>query len=201
LGGLDVCGGNGDCFARFYATPGHATGRHTHLCCESLSGPNFTAKKPSHALPTSRESPWNIGSNWVVFEAMGKREPGQSKGDGGRRQDATRCKYDDPFERHSHRSEDSVCQILAALVSCCKLTALICPTHGLARDPLPGCTRAYLLQMVHTMLHIYSITGHLPVSGRLNTKLELNGYPPMSSLVKDLSDGVRLIQLMVRAGA
>ncbi|PFH51257.1 hypothetical protein AMATHDRAFT_75099 [Amanita thiersii Skay4041] len=31
----------------------------------------------------------------------------------------------------------------------------------------------------------------------LNTKLELNGYPPMTSLVKDLSDGVRLIQLMV----
>ncbi|KAK0221697.1 actinin-like protein [Armillaria fumosa] len=30
----------------------------------------------------------------------------------------------------------------------------------------------------------------------LNTKLELNGHPPMSSLVKDLSDGVRLIQLM-----
>ena len=34
---------------------------------------------------------------------------------------------------------------------------------------------------------------------RLNTKLESNGYPPMSSLVKDLSDGVRLIQLMVSA--
>lgn len=34
-------------------------------------------------------------------------------------------------------------------------------------------------------------------SSRLNTKLEVNGYPPMSSLVKDLSDGVRLIQLMV----
>ncbi|KAI3616115.1 actin cross-linking [Moniliophthora roreri] len=33
---------------------------------------------------------------------------------------------------------------------------------------------------------------------RLNTKLEANGYPPMTSLVKDLSDGVRLIQLMVR---
>jgi hypothetical protein len=32
---------------------------------------------------------------------------------------------------------------------------------------------------------------------RLNTKLENNGYPAMSSLVKDLSDGVRLIQLMV----
>jgi len=32
---------------------------------------------------------------------------------------------------------------------------------------------------------------------RLNTKLEANGYPPMTSLVKDLSDGVRLIQLMV----
>ncbi|KAG6916315.1 hypothetical protein DXG01_007364 [Tephrocybe rancida] len=30
----------------------------------------------------------------------------------------------------------------------------------------------------------------------LNTKLEMNGHPPMSSLVKDLSDGVRLIQLM-----
>ncbi|KAF8262271.1 calponin homology domain-containing protein [Lactarius quietus] len=33
----------------------------------------------------------------------------------------------------------------------------------------------------------------------LNTKLEANGYPPMTSLVKDLSDGVRLIQLMVHA--
>ncbi|KAL6308324.1 calponin homology domain-containing protein [Sparassis latifolia] len=30
----------------------------------------------------------------------------------------------------------------------------------------------------------------------LNTKLESNGHPPMTSLVKDLSDGVRLIQLM-----
>ncbi|OCB88925.1 actin cross-linking [Sanghuangporus baumii] len=30
----------------------------------------------------------------------------------------------------------------------------------------------------------------------LNTKLEAHGYPPMTSLVKDLSDGVRLIQLM-----
>ncbi|RDX53548.1 actinin-like protein [Lentinus brumalis] len=30
----------------------------------------------------------------------------------------------------------------------------------------------------------------------LNTKLEANGHPPMSSLVRDLSDGVRLIQLM-----
>ncbi|KZW01516.1 hypothetical protein EXIGLDRAFT_64789 [Exidia glandulosa HHB12029] len=30
----------------------------------------------------------------------------------------------------------------------------------------------------------------------LNTKLEEGGYPPMGSLVKDLSDGVRLIQLM-----
>ena len=33
---------------------------------------------------------------------------------------------------------------------------------------------------------------------RLNTKLESQGYQPMTSLVKDLSDGVRLIQLMVR---
>ncbi|KAF7298852.1 putative actin cross-linking [Mycena indigotica] len=31
---------------------------------------------------------------------------------------------------------------------------------------------------------------------RLNTKLEMAGYPPMTSLVRDLSDGVRLIQLM-----
>jgi cofilin len=35
------------------------------------------------------------------------------------------------------------------------------------------------------------------LDGRLNTKLEAQGYPPMTSLVKDLSDGVRLIQLMV----
>ncbi|KIJ17822.1 hypothetical protein PAXINDRAFT_72509 [Paxillus involutus ATCC 200175] len=33
---------------------------------------------------------------------------------------------------------------------------------------------------------------------RLNTKLEANGYPPMQSLVHDLSDGVRLIQLMAQ---
>lgn len=32
---------------------------------------------------------------------------------------------------------------------------------------------------------------------RLNTKLDSHGYPPMTSLVRDLSDGVRLIQLMV----
>lgn len=38
----------------------------------------------------------------------------------------------------------------------------------------------------------------IALNPRLNTKLESNGYPPMSSLVKDLSDGVRLIQLMVR---
>ena len=31
---------------------------------------------------------------------------------------------------------------------------------------------------------------------RLNAKLEAHGYPPMNSLA-DLSDGVRLIQLMV----
>jgi hypothetical protein len=34
-------------------------------------------------------------------------------------------------------------------------------------------------------------------SCRLNAKLEAHGYPPMNSLVTDLSDGVRLIQLMV----
>ncbi|KAF9241152.1 calponin homology domain-containing protein [Melanogaster broomeanus] len=34
----------------------------------------------------------------------------------------------------------------------------------------------------------------------LNTKLEANGYPPMHSLVQDLSDGVRLIQLMLLSG-
>lgn len=34
---------------------------------------------------------------------------------------------------------------------------------------------------------------------RLNTKLEANNYSPMTSLVKDLSDGVKLIQLMVRS--
>jgi hypothetical protein len=39
---------------------------------------------------------------------------------------------------------------------------------------------------------------HEAIYPRLNTKLEANGYPPMTSLVKDLSDGVRLIQLMVR---
>lgn len=58
--------------------------------------------------------------------------------------------------------------------------------------------------MVHTaaapscfslmLLILYSLVS------RLNTKLEANGYPPMVSLVQDLSDGVRLIQLMVSTG-
>ena len=34
-------------------------------------------------------------------------------------------------------------------------------------------------------------------AARLNTKLESQNYPPMTSLVQDLSDGVRLIRLMV----
>ncbi|KAF8321970.1 calponin homology domain-containing protein [Cantharellus anzutake] len=34
----------------------------------------------------------------------------------------------------------------------------------------------------------------------LNTKLETHGYPPMISLMTDLSDGVRLIQLMIIQG-
>jgi hypothetical protein len=33
---------------------------------------------------------------------------------------------------------------------------------------------------------------------RLNTKLEARQLSPMSNLFRDLSDGVRLIQLMVR---
>ena len=41
------------------------------------------------------------------------------------------------------------------------------------------------------------IIGVFNTVSRLNTKLESAGYPPMTSLVKDLSDGVRLIQLMV----
>ena len=40
-------------------------------------------------------------------------------------------------------------------------------------------------------------TNILTLACRLNTKLESAGHPPMTSLVKDLSDGVRLIQLMV----
>lgn len=32
---------------------------------------------------------------------------------------------------------------------------------------------------------------------RLNAKLEAHNYPPMTSLVRDLSDGVKLIQIMV----
>jgi len=43
-------------------------------------------------------------------------------------------------------------------------------------------------------LHLSVLTSPI----RLNTKLESQGYQPMTSLVKDLSDGVRLIQLMVR---
>lgn len=52
--------------------------------------------------------------------------------------------------------------------------------------------------MVRIRLVIAGVLSGFIVSVRLNTKLEANGYPPMTSLVKDLSDGVRLIQLMVR---
>jgi hypothetical protein len=63
--------------------------------------------------------------------------------------------------------------------------------HGL--DP-----RANVLQMVRSHVAHRPPASLAPIS-RLNTKLETNGYPPMRSLVQDLSDGVRLIQLMVRS--
>jgi hypothetical protein len=44
---------------------------------------------------------------------------------------------------------------------------------------------------------ICSYSLFLTLLRRLNAKLEAHGHPPMTSLVKDLSDGVRLIQLMV----
>ena len=73
---------------------------------------------------------------------------------------------------------------------------------GLSRGSFSGCPRTYFLQMVHTLskgyggvLNIACII--LTISLRLNTRLESAGYPPMTSLVRDLSDGVRLIQLMV----
>lgn len=74
---------------------------------------------------------------------------------------------------------------------------IICSSNGLARDTLAGRTGTDVLQMVHPHPAQITALGLLCVSSRLNTKLELNGYPPMSSLVRDLSDGVRLIQLMV----
>lgn len=52
--------------------------------------------------------------------------------------------------------------------------------------------------MVPTVIYYYwRMLRPLKLSCRLNAKLEAHGYPPMTSLVKDLSDGVRLIQLMV----
>lgn len=50
--------------------------------------------------------------------------------------------------------------------------------------------------MVNSCWRFYSSVADVDL--RLNTKLESGGYPAMTSLVKDLSDGVRLIQLMVR---
>ena len=47
-------------------------------------------------------------------------------------------------------------------------------------------------------LYFIHILGSFSLLLRLNTKLEANGYEPMTSLVKDMSDGVKLIQLMVR---
>ena len=54
-----------------------------------------------------------------------------------------------------------------------------------------------LISDLFTFTSRSDITPHFN-SVRLNTKLESQGYQPMTSLVKDLSDGVRLIQLMVR---
>ena len=71
--------------------------------------------------------------------------------------------------------------------------------HGLAGGTLEGRAGAHFLQVVRQVSCPSVLGGELKVAGactRLNTKLESNGYPPMTSLVKDLSDGVRLIQLM-----
>lgn len=66
------------------------------------------------------------------------------------------------------------------------------PRHGLD-------SREDILQMVRPIARVAhrQLTSLFPIS-RLNSKLEANGHPPMRSLVQDLSDGVRLIQLMVR---
>jgi len=39
--------------------------------------------------------------------------------------------------------------------------------------------------------------GEMALMGRLNVKLEMKGVEPMQDLVKDFSDGVKLIQLLV----
>ena len=64
-----------------------------------------------------------------------------------------------------------------------------------SRSQVSRYSGAYILQMVRSFLVSAYHTADL--LWRLNTKLEANDIPPMSSLVKDLSDGVRLIQLMV----
>ena len=71
---------------------------------------------------------------------------------------------------------------------------LIYSYNGFARNTYAGRSREDLLQMVRDP-RFFSIATDNCI--RLNTKLESKGYDPMTSLVKDLSDGVKLIQLMV----
>lgn len=72
--------------------------------------------------------------------------------------------------------------------------------HGFFGSKISWRPRTNFLQMV-AIADFPSIlrSNSSLASVRLNTKLESQGYQPMTSLVKDLSDGVRLIQLMVRS--
>lgn len=88
------------------------------------------------------------------------------------------------WARHSLSSHESILAQYEHLVA----------GHRLARGQVARHARAHILQMARSLR--YSVCSNNR-GRRLNTKLEEGGYPPMSSLVQDLSDGVKLIQLMV----
>ncbi|ELU38277.1 calponin-like domain-containing protein [Rhizoctonia solani AG-1 IA] len=79
----------------------------------------------------------------------------------------------------------------------------------ISTTPGPSSTLPVLLALPSYYIRLYYLSPQWTVlklahemfksdAFRLNTKLESHSYPPMTSLVRDLSDGVKLIQIMAQ---
>lgn len=161
--------------------------------------PNFWRQAPVYLLELGRHF------GWVVRREEEERWWFERKPAQGRRAPEIGITSTRPGVWHDLPSASTAAYVRAAHFSRTYPPSLsdtreIIGTDNLDLDGVSGgacarCPRADILQVV---CHPASVLGLcLSLLVRLNTKLESHGYPAMTSLIRDLSDGVRLIQLMV----
>ena len=144
----------------------------------------------SCSLPTSGDSPWYIWSNSVVILVCEE-------------ENQRRVRVSRTLKARFLPRLQSICSILYFSFQPVLFASVFVVVNYEPRGGVSRCARENILQMVEAPPAQFALclATHdvccLTLIWRLNTKLESNGYPPMSSLVQDLSDGVKLIQLMV----